>query len=138
MELSIGTEMREEYLSWELGDSARKLVEGGHAHQTRRERGHHCRHLQRHEGCPSYCYCCLCCWSNSHRRSLSHSENSCDGTPSPCGRSHSTGRRMDRVCRGLPPTHPGLQRSFEEWSTIHLPHRDGCHDDGQNHWKGPI
>jgi len=28
MELSIGTEVRDEYLSWELGASARKLVEG--------------------------------------------------------------------------------------------------------------
>jgi len=27
MELSIGTEVREEYLSWEVGGSARKLVE---------------------------------------------------------------------------------------------------------------
>src|SRR4030043_457986 len=28
MELSIGTEVREEFLRWEVGDSARKLVEG--------------------------------------------------------------------------------------------------------------
>lgn len=50
MEFSLGTEVRDEYLSRELGASARKLVEEVMLTKTRRKRCDHSRHFQRHEG----------------------------------------------------------------------------------------
>ncbi len=30
------------------------------------------------------------------------------------------------------------KEALKNWGSVHLPHRHGCHDDGQHDWKGQI
>ena len=83
MELSLGTEVRDEYLSWELGASARRLVEDVMLTKPGENLVITADYGMRHEGCPCYGRSRLCGRSHSHRCSLPPSENGRDGASAP-------------------------------------------------------